>query len=56
MDGRRRHTRSARPCLRSEAQRRPAAFPDCWHIVGGHVEPGESLPDALVREVQEETG
>ncbi|MFF9581304.1 NUDIX hydrolase [Streptomyces achromogenes] len=22
-------------------------FPDCWDIVGGHVEPGESLLDAL---------
>ncbi|MFG3094470.1 NUDIX hydrolase [Streptomyces sp. NPDC048202] len=31
-------------------------FPDCWDIVGGHVEPGESLLDALAREVEEETG
>ncbi|MGW2952659.1 NUDIX hydrolase [Streptomyces eurythermus] len=31
-------------------------FPDCWDIVGGHVEPGESLPDALAREIEEETG
>ncbi|WP_327662385.1 MULTISPECIES: NUDIX hydrolase [unclassified Streptomyces] len=31
-------------------------FPDCWDIVGGHVESGESLLDALVREVEEETG
>lgn len=31
-------------------------FPDCWDIVGGHVEPGESLLDALAREVAEETG
>ncbi|AZM60261.1 MULTISPECIES: NUDIX hydrolase [unclassified Streptomyces] len=31
-------------------------FPDTWDIVGGHVEPGESLLDALVREVAEETG
>ncbi|MFF3982877.1 NUDIX hydrolase [Streptomyces sp. NPDC001828] len=31
-------------------------FPDCWDIVGGHVEPGEALLDALAREVEEETG
>ncbi|WP_167604461.1 NUDIX domain-containing protein [Micromonospora auratinigra] len=31
-------------------------FPNCWDIVGGHVEPGESLDEALRREVTEETG
>ncbi|MFF8641472.1 NUDIX hydrolase [Streptomyces sp. NPDC015345] len=31
-------------------------FPDCWDIVGGHVEPGESPLDTLAREVAEETG
>lgn len=31
-------------------------FPDLWDIVGGHVEPGESLIGALAREVEEETG
>lgn len=31
-------------------------FPNAWDIVGGHVEPGETLVDALVREVHEETG
>src|SRR6266545_8127579 len=31
-------------------------FPGCWDIVGGHVEPGETLLEALSREVEEETG
>ncbi|MEU9100173.1 NUDIX domain-containing protein [Streptomyces sp. NPDC048361] len=31
-------------------------FPDCWDIVGGHVEAGESLLVALARELAEETG
>ena len=31
-------------------------FPGCWDIVGGHVEAGEGMLEALVREVEEETG
>ncbi|MCW3816515.1 NUDIX domain-containing protein [Micromonospora sp. DR5-3] len=31
-------------------------FPNCWDIVGGHLEPGEEVADALHREVTEETG
>lgn len=31
-------------------------FPGGWDIVGGHVEPGESLLKSLEREVEEETG
>lgn len=27
-----------------------------WAIPGGHVEPGESIVDAVIREMQEETG
>ena len=33
-----------------------AVWPGVWDIVGGHVEPGESTANALVREVREETG
>lgn len=36
------------------AQRR--LFPNCWDLVGGHVEPGETLEEGLSREVREETG
>ncbi|MDQ7911077.1 NUDIX domain-containing protein [Phytohabitans sp. ZYX-F-186] len=31
-------------------------FPNTWDIVGGHLEPGEGVEDALRREVEEETG
>ncbi|MFG2056216.1 NUDIX hydrolase [Micromonospora sp. NPDC048930] len=31
-------------------------FPNCWDIVGGHLEPGETVDEALRREVAEETG
>jgi 8-oxo-dGTP diphosphatase len=31
-------------------------FPGCWDIVGGHVEGGETVYEALRREVAEETG
>jgi 8-oxo-dGTP pyrophosphatase MutT (NUDIX family) len=39
---------------RRSADRR--LFPGSWDIVGGHVEPGESLDAALRREIAEETG
>lgn len=31
-------------------------YPDCWDLVGGHVEPGESPRLALARECREELG
>ncbi|MFE3019967.1 NUDIX hydrolase [Streptomyces sp. NPDC059256] len=47
------------PCDRIFVQRRSAGrrlFPECWDVVGGAVEEGESLLDALHREIAEETG
>ncbi len=38
---------------RSPAKR---VYPDTWSFPGGHVEQGEALDDALVREVGEEVG
>jgi 8-oxo-dGTP pyrophosphatase MutT (NUDIX family) len=44
---------------RAFVQRRSAGrrlFPNCWDIVGGHVDPGETPAEALERELIEETG
>jgi 8-oxo-dGTP diphosphatase len=30
------------------------SYPDCWDIIGGHVETGESLEQTLARELKEE--
>jgi 8-oxo-dGTP diphosphatase len=39
--------------LRSLARK---AYPNCWDIVGGHLEPGETIEQALIREAIEEVG
>lgn len=41
------------------AQKRSAnrlKHPNCWDLIGGHLEPNESLVDALKREIVEEIG
>lgn len=32
------------------------SYPDCWDVLGGHLEDGETPAQALVREVGEEVG
>jgi mutator protein MutT len=39
---------------RRTPQRR--SYPDCWDLLGGHLEAGETPEQALIREVQEEAG
>lgn len=40
--------------VRRSAQR--STWPGCWSFPGGHVESGESLNQALIRELSEEIG
>ena len=47
------------PVGRVFAQRRSPTrkiFPNCWDVVGGHVEAGETMLQGLSREIHEETG
>jgi 8-oxo-dGTP diphosphatase len=30
--------------------------PNCWDVIGGHVEPGETVEQALIREAEEDVG
>ena len=32
------------------------SYSDCWDIIGGHIEAGETIEQAMVREVEEEIG
>ncbi len=41
--------------LQERDEHAPVA-PNCWGLVGGHVEPGESPQEAAYRELAEETG
>ena len=42
--------------LLQERDEHPVIDPDCWGLVGGHVDPGEHPDDAAHRELHEETG
>ncbi len=45
--------RNGRILLAKRAQNR-RRYPGVWDVIGGHQEPGESIEEALVREVEEE--
>lgn len=33
-----------------------SSCPNCWDVIGGHVEAGETVEQALIREAEEEVG
>ena len=41
--------------LLQERDEHPVIDPDCWGLVGGHVDPGEEFEAAAYRELTEET-
>jgi 8-oxo-dGTP diphosphatase len=41
--------------LLQERDEHPRIDPDCWGLVGGHVDPGEDVEQAAYRELAEET-
>ncbi len=43
-------------CRLGRRSRAVRTYPDCWDVLGGHVEAGETTDEALLRDVQEEAG
>lgn len=42
--------------LLGKREARRAFYPGVWDVLGGHLEPGETAEQALIRELQEEAG
>jgi 8-oxo-dGTP diphosphatase len=42
--------------LLAKRARHRRRYPGVWDVIGGHQEPGESIEEALLREVEEEVG
>ncbi len=47
------HNKKVLMLLRDDSPQIPS--PNCWQLIGGHLEVGESPREALIREVKEET-